>query len=198
MGQTTVDVGQAQGGQFTVAAAGTKNGETSELVINYSVKTPWVQNNFIKMKFPKLNLLYKSGASNTPASLVTSTSYKTAVISINGTPYAIEASQSFFSAGSAWTEDTVLWGFQSGGPTLTATNIPLIIKIPITMMPVVTTLNTGFTFEILNSAGVVITGPTDANLKAVELAVDPLNPSTGTPFTGALTTSTFPTTTSGS
>ena len=94
--------------------------------------------------------------------------------------------------------DTVIWGLSGGGPTLTATNIPLVITIPIEMMPVVTTLNTGFTLEIDNSAGAVITGISDANLKAVEVATDPADPTTGTPFTGSLTTTTYPTTTAGS
>ena len=68
------------------------------------------------------------------------------------------------------------------------------ITMNVTLPPVLQTLLTGFTLSIKNSLGVTITGPTDANLKNVEVAVDPNNVATGSPVTGGLVTSAFPTT----
>ena len=80
-----------QGSQFSVASTLNTNGQTNAPVeINYTVKSGWTQNNFILMTFPKSNLLYQSGASNTPLSLLDGSNHATAVIAIAGVNYSVD------------------------------------------------------------------------------------------------------------
>lgn len=87
-----VAIGSQTGAQFTVASTMNTNGAANAPVtITYTVKSGWIQNNFILMTIPKANLLYSAGASNTPTSLITSSNFGSAGISIAGTTYQIDS-----------------------------------------------------------------------------------------------------------
>lgn len=85
------------------------------------------------MTVPKANILYKNGSANTPTSLIDSSNFKTALITIDGSTYSLDSSQSFFQTGSSWNDDTVIWALGSGGPTLTSKNKSLKITINVTL-----------------------------------------------------------------
>lgn len=62
------------------------------------------------MTFPKSNLLYSSGASNTALSLFDGSNHASAVIQVAGVSYNVDTTQSFMVLGTGFNVDTVIWG----------------------------------------------------------------------------------------
>jgi len=112
---------------------------------SYNFTQPWLLHNVIVMTVPKANILYNTGASNPPVSLINSSNLILATISIDGQTVSIDTTKSFVTVGTGFNVDTAVWSLTSGGITTSAGNKPLVVSFPVTLPTMITTVLTGFT-----------------------------------------------------
>ncbi len=168
------------------------NGEQNVLMtLDYTVTSLWKKYNYIVFTMPKNNILYNTGQNNGKAvPLIDNSNKDSVIITIDGSQVAL--SRSWLQTGTGYGVDTVMFELQNGGPSTTAGNIPLKVQVPITYPTVNTSVLAGFTLNIYNSEGNVVSAIGDPVLKIIETAVDPTDVVTN--LVGPIATGGFSTT----